>query len=148
VAKHALVFVEEAPPQPKAEPAPSDSTVVLPPEQQAEASVAASSKIGFLRVLKGLAGKSEYELSGISTYIGKSDRVQVPIKGTGIFGSAPEVAASVHRRGDGYVLLAVEDGYPAVNGRAVSGSVPLKDGDFIECGGTTMQFVLKDAAGA
>ncbi|OGS27754.1 MAG: hypothetical protein A3J82_06750 [Elusimicrobia bacterium RIFOXYA2_FULL_69_6] len=84
----------------------------------------------------------------MSTYIGKSDRAQVPIKGSGLFGSAPDVAASIHRKPEGYVLVAVEDGYPTINGTAVSGSVPLKDGDLIECGGTTMQFGLKDSGGA
>jgi hypothetical protein len=40
--------------------------------------------------------------------------------------------------------MAVEAGYPAVNESSVTGSVLLKDGDFIDCGGTTMQFVLKE----
>ena len=44
----------------------------------------------------------------------------------------------------GYVLMAVEAGYRAVNESSVTGSVLLKDGDFIDCGGTTMQFVLKE----
>jgi len=41
--------------------------------------------------------------------------------------------------------MADEAGYPAVNGSSVTGSLLLKDGDFIDCGGTTMQFVLKEA---
>ena len=71
--------------------------------------------------------------------------MQVQIKGSGLFGSAPEVAASIHRKPEGYVLMAVEAGFPVVNGNKVTGSVVLKDGDFIECGGTTMQFVIKEA---
>jgi len=82
-------------------------------------------------------------LKGLSTYIGKSDRVQVQIKGSGLFGSAPEVAASIHRKPDGFVLSAVKNGYPVVNGASVSGQVPIKDGDIIECGGTTLQFFFK-----
>src|SRR5262249_52310483 len=100
-------------------------------------------KVGVLRVLKGVVDKPEYELKGMSTYIGKSDRVQVPIKGAGLFGSAPEVAASIHRKPEGYVLVAVTEGYPLVNGSKVTGSVILKEGDLIDCGGTTMQFGTK-----
>lgn len=157
MAKHALVFIEEssakpAPPKPEEKPA-GDATMVISAEKQAllvaqaaeAAKDAGPSKLGYLRVLKGVVGAPEYALKGMSTYIGKSDRVQVPIKGTGFFGSAPEVAASIHRRPEGYVLMAVEEGYPVVNGGKVAGSVVLKDGDFIDCGGTTMQFVLRDA---
>lgn len=158
LAKHALVFVEDkpaaAPPPPPPPPPPADKTMVLSAGQQQDMakSVAAANakqpkeKVGGLRMLKGVVGQMEYELKGLSTYIGKSDRVQVPIKGTGLFGSAPEVAASIHRKPEGYVLVAVKDGYPVVNGSAVSGQVVLNDGDLIDCGSTTMQFFLKEAA--
>jgi pSer/pThr/pTyr-binding forkhead associated (FHA) protein len=159
VAKHSLVFVADPPPEPAAPPAlaPSgekDGTMVMGPDQQAQvlaASAAAkpgASKLGWLRVLRGAVDKTEYELSGISTYIGKSDRVQIPIKGSGLFSSAPEVAASIHRKAEGYVLVAVADGYPKVNGRPVSGSVALSEGDLIQCGATTMQFGLRETAGS
>lgn len=157
VAKHALVFLDgaQAAEAPKTEAgAPSDATMVIAPQKQAElaAQAAASAKelpggkIGWLRVLKGVVGQAEYELKGLSTYIGKSDRVQVPIKGAGLFGSAPEVAASIHRKPEGYVLMAVAENYPVVNGAKISGSVVLKDGDLVDCGATTMQFVLKEPA--
>jgi pSer/pThr/pTyr-binding forkhead associated (FHA) protein len=129
LAKHALVFLDEV---------AADDT--RPATKQAES----TTKIGVLRVLKGVVGQSEYELKSPSTYIGKSDRAQVPIKGSGLFGSAPDVAASVHRKPEGYVLMAIEVGYPIVNGAVVAGSVVLKDGDLIDCGGTTMQFITKD----
>ncbi|MFI5363581.1 MAG: FHA domain-containing protein [Elusimicrobiota bacterium] len=159
VAKHALVFVEDAPPPPAPAPAPAaeppaDATVMISPEKQADllaastasAKPGAKERSGWLRVLKGVVGAAEYELKGMSTYIGKSDRVQIMIKGSGLFGSAPEVAASVHRKPEGYVLVAVTDGYPVVNGAKVNGSVLLKEGDLIDCGATTMQFELRDAA--
>lgn len=156
LAKHALVFVEDAPPPEAAVPAEKkapDATLVISPQRQAELVAAATAqakegpaaKVGWLRVLKGVVAQPEYELKGMSTYIGKSDRVQIPIKGAGFFGSAPEVAASIHRKPEGYVLVAVVEGYPVVNGAKVSGSVVLKDGDLIDCGSTTMQFVLKEA---
>lgn len=148
LAKHALVFLNEA--ETAATP-PSDATMVLTPEKQAELSAAANAaakpagpeQTGWLRVLQGVVGASEYELKGMSTYIGKSDRVQVQIKGAGLFGSAPEVAASIHRKSEGYVLVAVTDGYPTVNNAKVAGSVVLKEGDLIVCGATTMQFELR-----
>lgn len=156
VAKHALVFVEDnPPPAPKSAPVTEekhDSTMVLTPQKQAElaAATAAASKaegpqkVGWLRVLKGGAdGVAEVELKGMSTYIGKSDRVQIQIKGSGLFGSAPEVAASIHRKPEGFVLVAVADGYPVVNGAKVNGSTLLKEGDIIDCGATTMQFELR-----
>jgi len=159
LAKHALVFIEDAPPEaPKTAPAApepaADATMMISPQKQAELVAAATSaaksgateRPGWLRVLKGAVGPAEYELKGMSTYIGKSDRVQVPIKGSGLFGSAPEVAASIHRKPEGFVLVAVTDGYPVVNGAKVSGSVVLKEGDIIECGATSMQFELRDAA--
>lgn len=157
LAKHALVFIEDAPAPAPAAPAPAeppaDATMMLSPQKQAELVAAATSaakpasaeRPGWLRVLKGAVGPAEYELKGMSTYIGKSDRVQIPIKGAGLFGSAPEVAASIHRKPEGFVLVAVTDGYPVVNGAKVSGSVLLKEGDLIECGATTMQFELRGA---
>ncbi len=126
--------------------------MMISASKQAEMVAASSEKpgakerAGWLRVLKGAVGAPEYELKGMSTYIGKSDRVQIMIKGSGLFGSAPEVAASVHRKPEGYVLVAVTDGYPVVNGAKISGSVVLNEGDIIECGATTMQFELRDAA--
>jgi len=156
LAKHALVFLEDAPapeaaPEAAAEP-PADATMMISPQKQAELVAASAAhaktgvkeRAGWLRVLKGAVGPGEHELKGMSTYIGKSDRVQIMIKGSGLFGSAPEVAASVHRKPEGYVLVAVTDGYPVVNGTKVSGSVVLKEGDLIDCGATTMQFELRD----
>jgi pSer/pThr/pTyr-binding forkhead associated (FHA) protein len=155
VAKHSLLFVDdtlppEVPKTVKAEE-PADKTAAISPEQQTELLAAAApkgaaaSKLGVLRILKGGTDQHEVELKGMSTYIGNSDRVQVRIKHSGFFGSAPEVAASIHRKPEGYVLVAVEAGYPVVNGKNVTGSILLKDGDFIDCGATTMQFVLKEA---
>ncbi len=155
VAKHALVFLADAPapaPPPAAAPEPPAAAPRLgAPQKQAELLAVSSTfsrpggaeRVGWLRVLKGAVGPAEYELKGMSTYIGKSDRVQIMIKGAGLFGSAPEVAASVHRKPEGYVLVAVTDGYPVVNGAKVAGSVLLNEGDLIDCGATTMQFELR-----
>ena len=42
------------------------------------------------------------------------------------------------------MLVAVTEGYPLVNGAKVDGSIPLKDGDVIDCGSTTMCLELRD----
>lgn len=161
IAKHSLLFVEDqapadAPPPAEAKAPEPDATMQMPPEKLEALAKASSSggtvgpekkeKLGALRVLKGMVDAAEYELKGLSTYIGKSDRVQIPIKGGGLFGSAPEVAASIHRKPEGYVLVAVKEGYPTINGQSVTGQTALKDGDIIECGGTALQFFLKDPA--
>jgi pSer/pThr/pTyr-binding forkhead associated (FHA) protein len=155
LAKHAVVFLNEAELAAESAPKPaSDATMVLTPQKQAELVAASSAaakpaggeKAAWLRVLKGAVDAGEYELKGMSTYIGKSDRVQIQIKGSGLFGSAPEVAASVHRKPEGYMLVAVTEGYPVVNGAKVAGSVVLKEGDMIDCGSTTMIFELRDPA--
>ena len=154
IAKHALVLINEAEAAAEAgEPAPSaDATMVITAEKQAELAAsatqnskpAADTKAGWLRVLQGKVGEAaEYEIKGMSLYIGKSDRVQIQIKGAGLFGSAPEVAASIHRKPEGFVIVAVTEGYPSVNGAKIAASTLLKNGDIIECGATTMMFELR-----
>ena len=58
---------------------------------------------------------------------------------------APEVAAMVSRKADGYVLVAIKEGYPKVNGMPVEKDRHLTEGDVIEVGGTILQFYLKSA---
>jgi pSer/pThr/pTyr-binding forkhead associated (FHA) protein len=152
VAKHQLVFLEDASHAAvaahtgavtdSAAPAP-DADATMGPTEGAPAQ---DEKVGVVKILKGGPVNKEFEVKGNSMYIGKSDRAQIPIEGSGLFGSAPDVAASVHRKPEGFVLVAVEDGYPVVAGSKVSGKVQLKDGDIIECGSTTLQFSLKDKA--
>lgn len=150
--KHSLLFIADEP-QPEPNAARSgEETLILSPEAKARLLVDATGAakkpapaLGRLRILKGLVGEPEYEIKGLSTYIGKSDRVQIPIKGTGLFNSAPEVAASVHRKPEGYVLIPIVSGYPLVNGQKATGPIVLKDGDLINCGGTTFQFILESA---
>ena len=155
IARHSLVFVDEkaaaAPPPKPPAPPKTELPALRGPDARTRSGAAArlplrrprQDKLGSARA-QGVVTEPEFELKGTSTYIGKSDRVQIQIKGSGLFGGAPEVAASIHRKPEGYVLLAVADGYPSVNGSSVSGQIELKDGDIIECGATTLQFYLKD----
>jgi len=152
IAKHALKFVDERekeatiPPTVVSAPA-ADATMMISPQKQQELATAATSaalkKPAVVRVIKGVVDLPEYELKAPSTYIGKSDRVQIKIKGTGLFGSAPENAAMIANRSDGYFIVPVKEGYAKLNGKAVAGKELLKDGDVIEVGGTTLIFEEK-----
>ncbi|MEK7390464.1 MAG: FHA domain-containing protein [Elusimicrobiota bacterium] len=133
LARHTLIFLDE-----------TGRALKTTTSEASGAAAAACEKEGWLRVLKGAVAFKEYPLKALSTYIGRSDRAQVPIRGSGFFKSAPEVAASVHRKSDGYILVAVAEGYPVVNGQKVVGSIPLKEGDIIDCGSTTLQLELRD----
>jgi hypothetical protein len=146
IGKHALKFVDERPQQSGTMPVPPppvDGTMMISPKkQQALASAAANAakRRSIIRVLKGVVDQLEYELKPTSTYIGKSDRVQIRIKGTGLFGSAPENAAMIAHHHDGYFLLPVKQGYVKLNGNPLLQKAQLQDGDIIEAGGTTLQF--------
>lgn len=97
-------------------------------------------KIGTLVVTAGSLDKNEFELSGLVTYIGKSDNAHIKIKGLFV----PEMGAAINKRQEGYVLVALKDGFPEVNGRKITGQVVLQDGDEIKTGGTTFRFYLKE----
>jgi pSer/pThr/pTyr-binding forkhead associated (FHA) protein len=149
IAKHALKFVDE---RPQSSPAPSstpktnsaDATMMIAPERQQElaaaSTTAAQKKPAVLRVTKGVVGPPEYELKGRSTYMGKSNHVQIKIKGTGLFGSAPESAAMIANHQDGYFLIPVKEGYVKLNGKPLREKEPLRNGDVIQAGGTTFKF--------
>lgn len=102
----------------------------------------AKAPVGGLRVLRGPDAGKEHLLAEASTYIGDSDRAHIRVRGS-LLARVPEVAASLHRRAEGYVLVAVADGYPVLNGEAVKGQTPIKDGDVLECGPVALQFFLK-----
>jgi pSer/pThr/pTyr-binding forkhead associated (FHA) protein len=154
IAKHALKFIDERKAEsgtavvPPAKPPAADATMMISPEKQQQlasaATTAAQKKIAIVRVVKGMVDQPEYELKTRTTYIGKSDRVQIKIKGTGLFGSAPESAAMIANHQDGYFLIPVKEGYVKLNGKAVHQKELLKDGDVIEAGGTTLQFENPD----
>lgn len=156
IAKHALKFIDErvheqtVPPTPSSH-ASADATMMIAPDKQRDIAAAAIAAIqrkpAVVRVLKGIVDQAEYELKSSSTYIGKSDRVQIKIKGTGFFGSAPESAAMIANRPEGYFIVPVKEGYPKLNGKSLSQKALLQDGDIIEVGGTTLQFENTPAEG-
>jgi len=141
VVKHALVFFDE---KAAAAPPAAEGTVVLTAASsqamaEAAAAGAKTANVGILRGTTGVVDKPEYILNGASTYIGKSDKVQIPIKGM----FTPEVAAMIARRPEGYFLCALQAGYPKLNGLPVQEKAPLNQGDQIEVGGTVFQFSLE-----
>jgi pSer/pThr/pTyr-binding forkhead associated (FHA) protein len=153
IGKHALKFIDDRT-QSNTVQAPSsslavDATLMIEPQKQQEiaaaAVTAARKKPALIHVVKGIVDRPEYELTGASTYIGKSDRVQIKIKGAGFFGSAPENAAMIANRQDGYFLVPIETGYTKLNGRVLRQKQLLKDGDTIVVGGTTLRFEDPDA---
>jgi hypothetical protein len=74
------------------------------------------------------------------TYIGTSAQAAVRIKGF----MAPELAAAITRRPDGYFLKAVKPGYPKVNGVNIKDQIFLESGALIEVGNVNMVFYVDD----
>jgi predicted component of type VI protein secretion system len=152
IVKHAIKFIDERAPKkeatiPPVQPAAkfsAEATMMISATKQQELAAASTSaaqkKPAVMRVIKGAVDKMEYELSARSTYIGKSNHVQIKIKGSGLFGSAPENAAMIANQPEGYFLVPVKEGYPKLNGKSVNQKELLKDGDTIQVGGTTLQF--------
>ena len=152
IAKHTILFIDDRPeqssagasPSPvaqKAEPVPPIADPAAQPPSPPPPS-RSFEKIGALRITEGIVDEADFELKENSTYIGKSERVAIKIKG-GLM--APEVAAMVSRKTDGYMLVAIKEGYPKVNGMPVEKERRLNEGDMIEVGGTKMQFYMKSA---
>jgi len=125
------------------------SPMTAPPRQQESAPAASNNafhKPAVIRVLKGIVSKTEFELKSRSTYIGKSDRVQIRIKGTGLFGSGPQSAAMIAHQQTGYFLVPVKAGYVKLNGRVLHQKELLRNGDLIQAGGTVLKFEDSDAS--
>ena len=130
IAKHALKFIDDRQSDatitgavPAAMPA-ADATMMIAPQKQQElaaaSATAAHKKPAVIHVVKGIVDQPEYELKAPSTYIGKSDRVQIKIKGSGFFGSAPENAAMIANRAEGYFIVPIQEGYTKLNGKVVA----------------------------
>lgn len=154
LAKHALKFIDDRP-EPLAVTthvpiaSSADATMMISPQKQQELAAAATNaarkKPAVVRVLKGVVDQVEFELKNRSTSIGKSDHVQIKIKGTGLFGSAPESAAMIAHHQDGYFLIPVKEKYVKLNGKPINQKELLRDGDVIQAGGTTLKFEDQNA---
>ncbi len=152
IAKHSLVFVDD-----RSVSVSAEQVAKAFESQESAASAALSDaaepeikapplkrldKDGGLRITEGVVDQVEFTLKEGSTYIGKSDRVEIKIKGM----MAPEVAAMITKKIDGFYLVAIKEGYPKVNGMPLTGERLLNEGDMLELGGTKMQFYHKNAS--
>jgi len=123
-------------PEPKAAPAPAPKPEpVLPPQKVIQKAC--------LEVLDNPASSvKEFELTALSTYIGKSSQANIPYKPAGLFGS-PDMAALISLRPEGYYLSPVKEGYAKHNGDPLTTKMLLKDDDILEVGATRFRFFLK-----
>jgi pSer/pThr/pTyr-binding forkhead associated (FHA) protein len=98
----------------------------------------AAGRVGVLRVISGHAEQTEYDLSGHTSLIGKSDSALVRLRGW----FKPDVALAIARNGEGYVATTY-GGRTLVNSRPLKGRHHLRDGDILSVNGLTMEFRLK-----
>jgi predicted component of type VI protein secretion system len=104
------------------------------------APVPAGTRVPSLVVVRGKADQSEYVLSFKLAVIGKSPMATVRMRGW----FAPDVAAQINRREDGYYLTGATKRPPKLNGQPVSRMTRLSDGDRIELKGLVLEFVDRD----
>jgi FHA domain len=111
-------------------------------ETQARASGRASTDrapetptVAVLRVLAGRADQSEYALEAQTCLIGKSKSSLVRLRGW----FKPHVAVAITRNRQGYVATFL-GGDVQINSQPVRGRHELKDGDFLDVSGLTLEF--------
>ncbi len=149
VAKHMIVFINEeeaaAPPPPPSAPMSSDATMVMAPQAPAEGKPEkkAPETLGGLRVVTGETTASQFSLTGLTTYIGKSE--QAVIRTKGLF--SPDLAACVARKPEGYYLKVIKEKSVRVNGQIVDDQVMLQEGDLIEVANLKLVYYRQDASG-
>lgn len=128
--KFSLVYADEAAAQPAAE---------QPLPQQRP-----KTPMGALEVLANPAdARKDFELTALSTYIGKSAQAAIPYKAGGLFGGGPELALVITMRPEGYYLNPIKEGYAKYNGNSLTEKVMMKDDDTFEVGATRFRFFLK-----
>src|SRR3989338_3290595 len=128
--KFSLIYADEA-------AAPADTEQPLPPQRQ-------KTPLGALEVLENPAdARKDFELTGLSTYIGKSAQAAIPYKSGGLFGGGPELALVITMRPEGYYLNPIKEGYAKYNGNPLTEKVMMKDDDTFEVGSTRFRFFLK-----
>ncbi len=119
-----------------------DETMVIDPKDQQKI-IASTEKVevmgGFV-VIEGSTDKKDYELKDRVTTIGKDESALIRLKGF----FAPQVAALVNRRKEGYFITPSGGKSIKVNGSEIGAKHDLKDGDMVEVAGLKMQFYIKD----
>jgi len=124
-----------APPPAAAAPSGTAGTVMTP-------APVLKDRIGILRVVDGKTDAKEYHLSSKLTMIGKNSMATIKLKGW----FAPDVAASITRRDNGYFIAAQDKGAKM---KVAGESVPpgaqhdLSEGDMVEVAGVKMSFTYE-----
>jgi pSer/pThr/pTyr-binding forkhead associated (FHA) protein len=106
----------------------------------AEAMPAVRTRVPSLVVVRGKADQNEYLISVKLLVIGKSPMATIRMRGW----FAPQVAAQINKRQDGYYLTATAKRAPKLNGVPVNRTTRLSDGDKIELRGLVLEFVDRD----
>jgi pSer/pThr/pTyr-binding forkhead associated (FHA) protein len=109
-------------------------------EASAESPASTRTRVPSLVVLRGKTNQKEYLLSAKLVVIGKSPMASVRMRGW----FAPQLAAQVNKRPDGYYLTATTKRLPKVNGEPIQHRTRLNDGDKIELRGLVLEFVDRD----
>jgi hypothetical protein len=89
--------------------------------------------------VKGELDREEYPLTSKLTVIGKSEMATIRLRGW----FKPSVAAQINRLEDGY-YLGVGDRVPRINGKPITGSTLLRDGDLIDICDVQLRFVIRE----
>lgn len=149
VAKHSIIFLNDQE-RPDAAPAEtssvsSDATMVMAapakPAPGKGPSSAPAATVGALRVVAGESNAASFSLVGLTTYIGKSEQAQVRLKGF----FAPDMAACVFRKPEGYFLKVLKEKTVKINGQTAADQALLSVGDKVEVGGLSLIFFQQDA---
>ena len=141
IVKYFLVFIEDAPAS-GAAACSSPPALEVKPEPEL---LAQKSRVrGWLEVLEGGSeGATEYELTNLSSYIGKTAQTSIRYKGSGIFNTGPDIAAAITMRPEGYYLVPIKEGFVRHNGSPLNEKTLLNDDDRIDAGGTKFRFFIK-----
>jgi hypothetical protein len=145
VAKHTVQFINDAEPAPAARPDPvsSDATVIMTSPPAAVKERSSGARIGALRIIAGESPVSIYSLTGLTVYIGKSEQATIRLKGF----FAPDMAACVAKRPDGYMLKIIKDKSVKINNEFPREDTLLQEGDTLEAANLKMMFFHQDAGG-
>ena len=102
------------------------------------ADAAKRGKVGVLKVIRGNADRSEFNLEAQTSLIGKQQASLIRLKGW----FKPKVAIAITRDGHSYVATLLH-GNTRINHQRRRGPCPLSDGDLLEVGGLVLEFNFK-----
>jgi len=94
--------------------------------------------VGVLKVIRGNADRSEFNLEAQTSLIGKQQASLIRLKGW----FKPKVAIAITRDGHSYVATLLH-GNTLINHQRGRGRYPLSDGDLLEVGGLVLEFNFK-----